>query len=189
MWLICGLGNPGKRYQNTRHNIGFDLADSIISEYNFKTYKKDKTKEIFRGSIKKIDCLLCKPQTYMNISGLPIREIISFYKIPKSKILIIHDDLDLVVGKVKIKTGGGNGGHNGLSSIDQTIGKNYKRLRIGIGHPGTKDLVSSYVLRKFDKNDRKIIEKIIELLTESFSLVFNKKELLLTRLSLKIKQS
>ena len=168
MWLICGLGNPGKKYRNTRHNIGFDIADSIVNEYNFKLYKKDKTKEIFRGSIKKINCLLCKPQTYMNISGSPIREIASFYKIPKSKILIIHDDLDLVVGKVKIKTGGGNGGHNGLYSIDQAIGKNYKRLRIGIGHPGSKDLVSSYVLRKFDKHNREIVEKIINIITELF---------------------
>ena len=112
----------------------------------------------------------------MNVSGSPIREIVNFFKIPKSKILIIHDDLDLVVGKVKIKIGGGNGGHNGLSSIDQTIGKNYKRLRIGIGHPGSKDLVSSYVLKKFNKADRKIIEKIIELLTESFSLIFDDKD-------------
>ena len=125
----------------------------------------------------------------MNISGSPIREIASFYKIPKSKILVIHDDLDLVLGKVKIKIGGGNAGHNGLSSIDQTIGKNYKRLRIGIGHPGSKYLVSSYVLKKFDKADRNIIEKIIQLLTKSFSLIFDNKELLLTKLSLKIKKN
>ena len=189
MWLICGLGNPGKKYQNTRHNVGFDLVDAIIKKYNFKLDKKDKTKEIYKGSIKKINCLFCKPQTYMNVSGLPIGEIVNFFKIPKSKILVIHDDLDLVVGKVKIKIGGGNGGHNGLSSIDQTIGKNYKRLRIGIGHPGSKDLVSSYVLKKFNKADRKIIEKIIEVLTESFSLIFDDKELLLTRLALKIKKN
>ena len=189
MWLICGLGNPGKKYQKTRHNVGFDLVDAIIKKYNFKLDKKDKTKEIYKGSIKKIDCLFCKPKTYMNISGLPIREIVNFHKIPKSKILIIHDDLDLVVGKVKIKIGGGNGGHNGLSSIDQAIGNNYKRLRIGIGHPGSKNLVSSYVLKKFDKNNRKIIEKIIELLTESFPLIFDHKDLLLTRFSLKIKKN
>ncbi len=189
MWLICGLGNPGKKYQNTRHNVGFDLVNAIVKKYNFKLDKKDKTKEIYKGSIKKINCFLCKPQTYMNVSGSPIGEIVNFFKIPKSKILIIHDDLDLIVGKVKIKIGGGNGGHNGLSSIDQTIGKNYKRLRIGIGHPGSKDLVSSYVLKKFNKADRKIIEKIIEVLTELFSLIFYDKELLLTKLSLKIKKN
>ena len=103
--------------------------------------------------------------------------------------MIIHDDIDLKVGKVKVKVGGGNGGHNGLSSIDQTIGKNYKRLRIGINHPGSKDLVSTYVLKKFNKADRKIVEKIIELLTESFPLIFNNKGLLLTKLSLKIKEN
>ena len=189
MWLICGLGNPGKKYQNTRHNVGFDLVDSIIKKNNFKLDKKDKTKKTYKGSVKKINCLLCKPQTYMNVSGPPIGEIVNFFKIPKSKILIIHDDLDLVVGKVKIKIGGGNGGHNGLSSIDQAIGKNYKRLRIGIGRPGSKDLVSSYVLKKFNKADRKIIEKIIEVLTELFSLIFYDKELLLTKLSLKIKKN
>ena len=89
----------------------------------------------------------------MNISGQPIREIVDFYKIPKSKIIVIHDDLDLALGKIKIKIGGGNGGHNGLLSIDETIGKNFKRLRIGIGHPGSKDLVSPYVLKKFSRKD------------------------------------
>ncbi|SVB85717.1 uncharacterized protein METZ01_LOCUS238571, partial [marine metagenome] len=94
----------------------------------------------------------------MNLSGPIIGELINFYKIPESKIIIIHDDLDLALGKIKIKTGGGNGGHNGLRSIDKTIGKNYKRLRIGIGHPGFKELVSSYVLDKFTSEDRKIID-------------------------------
>ena len=172
MWLICGLGNPGKKYQNTRHNVGFDLADAIIKKYNFKLDKKDKTKKIYKGPIKKINCLFCKPQTYMNVSGSPIKEIVNFFKIPKSKILIIHDDLDLVVGKVKIKIGGGNGGHNGLFSIDESIGRYYKRLRIGVGHPGSKELVSPHVLGKFNREDRKIIDNIIELLTEKFSLIF-----------------
>ena len=102
--ILVGLWNPQLKYINTRHNIGFDLVDAIIKKYNFKLDKKDKSKEIYKGSIKKIDCLFCKPQTYMNVSGSPIGEIVNFFKIPKSKILIIHDDLDLVVGKVKIKT-------------------------------------------------------------------------------------
>ena len=188
MWLICGLGNPGKKYQNTRHNIGFDLLDSIIDKYNCKLNKKDKTKEIYKGSIGNMHCLFCKPLVYMNLSGPVIREIINFYKIPKSKLLIIHDDLDLIVGKVKIKIGGGNGGHNGLSSIDQSIGTNYRRLRIGIDHPGLKNLVSSYVLKKFNKEDRKIINKIIKFLTQTFSLIFEDKALLLTKLASEIKK-
>ena len=162
MWLICGLGNPGKKYQNTRHNVGFDLVDAIIKKYNFKLDKKDKTKEIYKGSIKKINCLFCKPQTYMNLSGPLIKEIISYYKIPNSKILILHDDIDLKVGKVKIKIGGGNGGHNGLLSIDKNIESNYKRLRVGIGRPNFKSLVSTYVLKKFNKEDRKLIDNVIQ---------------------------
>ena len=101
MWLICGLGNPGKKYKNTRHNIGFDLIDTIINKYSFKLYKKDKIKELYKGSIEDINCLFCKPQTYMNVSGLPIKKIVNYYKIPKSKILIIHDDLDLPCRKNK----------------------------------------------------------------------------------------
>ena len=188
--LIVGLGNPGAEHILTRHNAGFWFLDSLAEKFslNFTLDKKFQS-ELCRYQNNDVDCWLCKPQTYMNVSGSPIGEIVNYFKIPKSKILIIHDDLDLVVGKVKIKIGGGNGGHNGLSSIDQAIGKNYKRLRIGIGRPGSKDLVSSYVLKKFNKADRKIIEKIIEVLTELFSLIFYDKELLLTKLSLKIKKN
>jgi len=186
MWFVSGLGNPGKKYQNTRHNIGFDLVDSIVDKYNFKLNKKDKLKEIFRGKIASENYIFCKPLTYMNISGPVIEKVVNFYKIPKSKILIIHDDIDLTVGKVKIKTGGGNGGHNGLSSIDQTIGTNYKRLRIGVGHPGSKDLVSSHVLKKFNKIDREIIDRIIKFLTQKFKLIFENDRLILTKLASEI---
>ena len=188
MWLIFGLGNPGKKYQNTRHNIGFNLLDSIIDHYNCKLYKKDKSKEIFKGLIENKRFLFCKPLNYMNLSGPVIREIINFYKIPKSKILVIHDDLDLVVGKIKTKIGGGNGGHNGLSSIDEAIGTNYKRLRIGINHPGSKELVSSYVLEKFNKEDRKIINRIIKILTKQVTLIFEDDGLLSTKLASEIKK-
>jgi PTH1 family peptidyl-tRNA hydrolase len=140
----CGLGNPDKKYKLTRHNLGFNILDSIIKKNNCLLTKKDKNKELYKGKIDIHDCLLCKPLTYMNLSGPIIGELINFYKIPKSKIIIIHDDLDLTLGKIKIKTGGGNGGHNGLRSVDQAIGKNYKRLRVGIGHPGSKELVSPY---------------------------------------------
>ena len=186
MWFVSGLGNPEKKYQNTRHNIGFDFVDSIVDKYNFKLNKKDKLKEIFRGKIADKNYIFCKPLTYMNLSGPVIEKVVNFYKIPKSKILIIHDDIDLTVSKVKIKIGGGNGGHNGLSSIDQTIGTNYKRLRIGIGHPGSKDLVSSYVLDKFNKIDRKIIDRIIKFLTQKFTLIFENDRLILTKLASEI---
>jgi len=183
MWFICGLGNPDKKYQLTRHNLGFDIIDALIKINNFELSKKDKSKELYKGKINNQSCLLCKPLTFMNLSGQPIAEIVNFFKIPKSKIIIIHDDLDLALGKIKIKIGGGNGGHNGLLSIDGMIGKNYKRLRIGIGHPGSKHLVSSYVLDKFSSEDRKLINNKISLLTKYFSLIFDDDSLLLTRLA------
>ena len=183
MWLICGLGNPDKKYQFTKHNLGFDLIDSIINYYGFNHIKKDKKVELYKGILDQEECLFCKPLTYMNRSGPPISKLINFYKISKSKIIIIHDDLDLSIDKIKIKIGGRNGGHNGLLSIDEAIGNNYKRLRIGIGHPGIKEMVSSYVLEKFSNQDRKLIDKKITLLTKHFSLIFNDHELLLNKLT------
>ena len=182
MWFICGLGNPGKKYINTRHNIGIDVIDNIINRYNFVLKKNDDSKEIFLGKFLNYDCLLCKPKTYINISGKLIGEIVKFYKIESSKILIIHDDLDLKLGKVKIKFGGSNAGHNGLLSIDKTIGKDYKRLRIGIGHPGSKDLVSSYVLKKFKKDEISQIYKIMNSISENFSMIFDEEGLFLSKL-------
>tara|TARA_Y100001970_G_C14222821_1_gene853716 strand:+ start:865 stop:1434 length:570 start_codon:yes stop_codon:yes gene_type:complete len=182
MWFICGLGNPGKKYVNTRHNIGINVVDNLINRYNFIVKKKDESKEIFKGKFLNNSCLLCKPKTYINVSGNIIRELVNFYKIENSKILIIHDDLDLKVGKVKIKFGGSNAGHNGLLSIDKAIGRDYKRLRIGIGHPGSKELVSSYVLNKFNKNDIQQINKIINAISENFSLIFDEEGLFLSKL-------
>lgn len=183
MWLICGLGNPDKKYEFTRHNLGFDLVDSLVAFYNFNSIKKDKSIELFKGVLGKENCLICKPLTYMNHSGPAILKLVNFYKISKSKILIIHDDLDLVVNKIKIKIGGGNGGHNGLLSIDEAMGNNYKRLRIGIGHPGIKEMVSSYVLEKFSSTDRELINKKIILLTKNFSLIFEDDGLFLNKIA------
>ena len=183
MLFLCGLGNPEKKYKFTRHNLGFNIIDSIIETNNCILIKKDKKKELYKGKIGIRDCLLCKPLNFMNLSGPIVGELINFYKIPLSKIIIIHDDLDLALGKIKIKTGGGNGGHNGLRSIDKTIGKNYKRLRIGIGHPGSKELVSTYVLEKFTSEDRKVIDNKIHVLIKYFSLIFENDVLLLTKIS------
>ena len=146
MFLICGQGNPGKEYIDTRHNIGFALIDKLVSFYNFISYKKDSKKEIFKGNINNNACLLLKPLNFMNLSGQPIREVMNFYKIEKNRLFIVHDDLDLELGKVKVKVGGGNGGHNGLSNIDEMIGNDYYRIRIGIDHPGEKHLVSNLSL-------------------------------------------
>ena len=183
MWLICGLGNPNNNHKLTRHNLGFDIIDALVSFNKCKLIKKDNNKELYKGKIGIKECLLCKPLTYMNLSGPPIGKLINFYKISSSKIIIIHDDLDLKVGKVKIKTGGGNGGHNGLLSIDHTIGKNYKRVRIGIGRPVLKEMISSYVLEKFSTEDRELIENKTSLLSINFSLIFEDEALLLTKIT------
>ena len=182
MWLICGLGNPGKKYSYTRHNIGFEIIELLISKYNFVLKNKDKNQELYKGIIEYNDCLICKPLTFMNNSGIAISQIINYYKIQKTKTIVIHDDLDLALGKIKIKIGGGNAGHNGLLSIDNAIGNKYKRLRFGIGHPGSKNLVEKYVLKKFDTTEKKIVNKKVESIIKHFSLIFDNKSLFLTKI-------
>ena len=190
MYLLCGLGNPGKNYDLTRHNIGFYVLDEINSEYNLSKYKKDKTKEVFKGEIKKINCFLLKPLNYMNLSGIPIKDFTNYYNINSEDVIVIHDDLDLKLGRIKIKKGGGNGGHKGLVSIDKHIGKNYNRIRIGIGHPGSKDLVNKYVLKKFNKEEKKIIDKLVISIIKNISyLLKNKIDIFLNRVSEEIRKS
>ena len=183
MFLICGLGNPGKDYINSRHNIGFNLIDKLSSFYSFLPFKKDNKTEVLKGEINHQSCLLMKPLNFMNLSGQPIQEIVNFYKIDKKKIYIIHDDLDLELGKVKLKFGGGNGGHNGLSNIDEMIGNNYNRIRIGINHPGSKDLVSNYVLNKFTNDEMSLIEKKLDKVTDNFNILLDDQVLFLTKLA------
>ena len=183
MFLICGLGNPGKEYTNTRHNIGFNLIDKLSNFYNFLPFKKDTKREVLKGNINHQSCLLMKPLNFMNLSGKPIKEIVNFYKIDKKKIYIIHDDLDLELGKVKLKFGGGNGGHNGLSNIDEMMGKDYNRIRIGINHPGSKDLVSNYVLNKFTNDERSLIETKLDKVTDNFNTLLDDQVLFLTKLA------
>ena len=183
MFLICGLGNPGKNYTNTRHNIGFKLADKIITYFDLKKIKEDKIKQLFSGEINNTRVLVLKPLTFMNLSGKAVLEIVNFYKINKDNIFVIHDDLDLQLAKIKIKKGGGNGGHNGLQSIDEYLGENYNRIRIGIDHPGHKDLVSNYVLNNFANDEEKKIEKKLEKIKNNIDLIFSDLPLFLTKIS------
>ena len=174
MFLICGLGNPGEKYKDTRHNIGFKLIEKLILDYSFKKHKEDKTKEVFKGNIKKNNIFLIKPLLFMNQSGSPIKDIANFYKIKNINTFVVHDDLDLNLGKIKSKVGGGNGGHKGLISIDSLIGKNYNRLRIGIGRPKIKSLVSSYVLKRFNKDEQKIINLILNSISKNLLFLLKK---------------
>ena len=182
MWLFCGLGNPGKKYEKTRHNIGFILADSLVKNYKLNLIKNNNSYKLYKGFINKNECLVCKPLNYINMSGKVVNEVKNYYKISKSKIIIAHDDLDLLVGKIKIKIGGGNAGHNGLLSIDQHIGKDYMRLRVGIGHPGDKHLVQKYVLSKFIKKEYNTINQLIDLIKNNFEYLFKEKEIFLNKI-------
>ena len=189
MIVICGLGNPGRKYTDTRHNVGFKFIDKISAEYQFNILKKDKSKAIYKGKIKRKECYLFKPLTYMNLSGSPLASFLHYYKIPIKNLTVVHDDLDLSLGKIKVKKGGGNAGHNGLLSIDEVIGNSYNRLRIGIGNPPSKKFVIKYILEKFNPEEKKVINKIIELSIEHIDLLFSKKDLFLTKISSLIRKS
>lgn len=151
-WLLVGLGNPGNGYAMNRHNIGFMVIDALSGPAMFKSKYKSHFAEAQLGGQR---TLLLKPQTYMNLSGEAVREVATFFKIDPERIAVFHDELDLLPGQLRIKKGGGHGGHNGLKSIDAHLGtKDYWRLRLGIGHPGHKDEVSPYVLSDFSKADQ-----------------------------------
>ena len=158
MYLLVGLGNPGKEYEATRHNAGWLALDVICDQYKFSSFKKKGKSHLAEGEVEGHKCIAVKPQTYMNVSGEAVQPLMAFYKVNLAHILVLHDELALPVGKIKAKLGGGAAGHNGLKSLDQHIGQNYWRVRIGIDHPGDKDLVTGYVLNNFKKDERKIIE-------------------------------
>lgn len=161
MKLLVGLGNIGTEYESTRHNFGFLLLDQIIADHSFQFYARKFKSEIFLGEISGEKSIAIKPQTYMNRSGVAVVEVANFFKIIQKDILVLHDDLDLELGKIRVKIGGGHAGHNGLRSIDEMIGKNYMRLRLGIGRPDCKEFATSnYVLGKFDAAETQLVKKI-----------------------------
>jgi len=162
--LVAGLGNPGAKYEQTRHNAGFWFVDEVARQYHARFSFESKFKsEVVRCTIAGSDCRLQKPMDFMNRSGLPVASLANFYQIPRSSILIVHDDLDLPPGTVKLKQGGGHGGHNGLRDLIPHLGgNNFLRLRIGIGHPGHRDDVVAYVLKNASRDDRASIDQAIE---------------------------
>ncbi|MEX3011985.1 aminoacyl-tRNA hydrolase [Hoeflea sp. TYP-13] len=171
MLLVAGLGNPGPRYANQRHNIGFMAADAIARRHSFSSWSKKFKGEIAEGHLAGEKVLLIKPQTFMNLSGDAVGEAMRFYKLSPADLIVIYDELDLQPGKARIKTGGGHGGHNGIKSIDAHCGKDYRRLRLGIGHPGVKERVNNHVLGDFAKSDRDWVEPLLEAVGENFALM------------------
>jgi len=151
--LIVGLGNPGAQYAKNRHNAGFIIADELHAHYRFGPWRAKFDGMLAEGTLSGRKTYLLKPMTYMNDSGVSVGPALRFFKLPVEALVVIHDEIDLAPGKVKAKAGGGDAGQNGLRSITATLGADYRRVRIGIGHPGHKDLVAPYVLQNFSKDD------------------------------------
>jgi PTH1 family peptidyl-tRNA hydrolase len=161
MQLFIGLGNPGAKYAGNRHNIGFMALDAIAEAHSFGPWRQKFQADVSEGQLGGGKVLLLKPRTFMNLSGQSAGEAMRYLKLAPGDIWVFHDDLDLAPGKIRVKTGGGHAGHNGLRSLIQHVGPDYHRVRMGIGHPGHKDLVTHYVLQDFAKADRDWLDPLL----------------------------
>jgi PTH1 family peptidyl-tRNA hydrolase len=171
MLLLVGLGNPGARYLGNRHNIGFLAVEAIAKRHNIGPWRRRFQGVACEGPIGGERTLLLLPGTFMNESGRAVAEAVHFYKLSLGDITVFHDEIDLPPGKVRVKIGGGVAGHNGLRSISEHIGNDYRRVRIGVGHPGNKDLVQHYVLSDFAKSERGSVEALIAILADNAELI------------------
>ncbi len=161
MKLIVGLGNPGAKYAHNRHNIGFMALDRIAADHGFDAWKGKHQGSVNEGRFGSVRAVLLKPETFMNNSGQSVQSAMRFYKLEPEDVIVLHDEIDLAPGKVKFKIGGGHAGHNGLRSIHQHIGPEFARVRLGVGHPGHKDRVPSYVLHDFAKADDAWLDEVL----------------------------
>lgn len=167
MLLLVGLGNPGEKYRRHRHNVGFMAVEAIADAYGFAPARKKFQGEIREGEIGGARAIILKPQTFMNESGNSVGAALRFYKLQPADVVIFHDELDLAAGKIKAKQGGGTAGHNGLRSIDEHIGDGFRRVRIGIGHPGDKARVTGHVLGDFAKSDSEWLSPLLAAIAKS----------------------
>ncbi len=175
MLLFVGLGNPTPDSQNNRHNIGFKIIDALNQKFNLSKQKPKFKGLLTTGNISGRKVYAIKPLTFMNNSGICIRELIEYFKINAEDVIVFHDDLDIDLGKIKAKIGGSNAGHNGIASIDKFIGKDYSRVRIGIGRPDPKISISDFVLMDFNDDEVEILNTITFNITESISILLDKK--------------
>ncbi len=171
MRLIVGLGNPGPQYAGNRHNIGFLAIEDLRRHYGFGPERARFQGEISEGAIGAEKCLALRPLTYMNESGRAVRAALDFFKLVPGDVIVIHDEIDLPLGKLRAKKGGGTGGHNGLRSIDAHIGPDYWRLRLGIGHPGERSAVRNFVLADFAKAEAETVDRVLAAATSAFPLL------------------
>jgi len=161
MKLIVGLGNPGAKYARNRHNIGFMALDQIASDHGFGPWRAKFQGQMADGRFGSTKVTLLKPETFMNLSGQSVGEAMRYLKLEPADVIVFHDEIDLAPGKVRLKSGGGHAGHNGLRSIHGHIGPDYDRVRLGVGHPGHKDAVPGYVLRDFPKADAEWLDDVL----------------------------
>lgn len=171
MMLVVGLGNPGPEYERHRHNVGFMAVDDVHRRFGFSPWRRRFQGLSAEGTVGGEKILALKPQTFMNLSGQAVGEAMRFYKMIPDQVVVFHDELDLPAGRIRVKRGGGHGGHNGLRSIDDHIGKDYWRVRVGIGHPGSKEKVHGWVLSNFAKSDEAWLEPLLDAMTREFPLV------------------
>ncbi len=171
MRLIVGLGNPGARYERNRHNIGFMAVDEIVRRHRFAPFRTKFQGKIAEGTIAGKRVYALKPQTYMNASGDAVGEAVRFYKIAPKEIAVFYDEIDLAPGRLRVKRGGGAAGHNGIRSIDDVIGEDYWRVRLGIGHPGVKELVQPYVLQNFAVEEMAWLTPLLAAVAEALPLL------------------
>ncbi len=175
MLLFVGLGNPTPDSQNNRHNIGFKVIDAINQKFGLSKQKPKFKGLLTTGNIGDKKVYAIKPLTFMNNSGICIRELIEYFKMDAADVIVFHDDLDIDVGKIKAKFGGSSAGHNGIASIDKFIGKDYSRVRIGIGKPESKISISDYVLNDFNDEEKEKLENITENIITSLNILLDKK--------------
>lgn len=161
MLLIAGLGNPGQKYEHNRHNIGFRVVDAIARDHGFSPWRQRFHGEVAEGRMGTQKVMLLKPTTYMNDSGIAVSEAANFFKLGPNEVYVIYDEIDLAPAKVRVKAGGGAAGHNGIRSIVSHFGKDFMRVRLGVGHPGDKNRVPGYVLKDFAKSEGPFVEALI----------------------------
>jgi len=173
MLVLAGLGNPGREYAGNRHNIGFMAVERMAARNGFSAWRKRFEGQVAEGMVGGEKVLALLPQTFMNLSGQSVRQALGFYKLTPEQLIVCHDELDLAPGKLRVKRGGGAGGHNGLRSIDSHLGPEYWRLRLGIGHPGHRDLVHNYVLHDFAGSDRDWLLPLLDACADALPLLVN----------------
>jgi PTH1 family peptidyl-tRNA hydrolase len=169
--LFVGLGNPGAKYQGNRHNIGFMVLDELARRHGFAPWRRRFQGETSEGTLERERVILLRPLTFMNDSGRAVQEATGFFKLAPAEIAVFHDELELPFGKVRVKVGGGIAGHNGLRSISAHVGNEYRRVRLGIGHPGVKELVHNHVLSDFAKSERPALEALIDAVADNAGLL------------------